>query len=132
MNLKSIFGILCLSLIMMSCGSNDAEKFVGTWIGEVNCMGDVNLVTMVIVLGADDNEVLVTIDEDATQVKATVNGDNFTLDTIREDEGDGDYADIDGTGSINSEGNLIVAFDLKGYEDGVLVAEGTCTGTLSM
>jgi hypothetical protein len=133
MNLKSIFGILCLSLIMMSCGSNDAEKFVGTWTGDVNCEGDISEdESIVFTLGAEDDELLLTIDSDTPQIKATANGDNVTLEKTRDDEGDGDYIEISGSGSINSDGNLVMTFQLEVYEDEVLEDQGTCLGTFSL
>jgi len=132
MNLKSIFGILCLVLIMMSCGSDDTEKFIGNWSGDINCFGDVESISVVVAAGAEDDQIIFTVDNSPPSITGTVNGDNVTLDTVREDEGDGDYTDIGGGGSINSDGNLIMSFDIAGYEDGALDGSGTCTATLSM
>ena len=118
---------------MMSCGSNDAEKFVGTWTGDITCPGEEpQNISVVIALGAEDGDLILTVDNTPPSVNATADGDNITLETTRDDEGDGDYTDISGSGSLNGDGNLILTFDIKGYEDGVLVGEGSCTGTLSM
>ena len=133
MNFKPLLGAFFISFLLVSCGSNDAEKFIGTWTGNVSCAGDPSPVVFEISLGADDDSILINIvDGDESQIiKATVSGDDLTMETTTIPDGL-DYTEVDGSGSINSEGNLILTLDLRFYEDGQLSESGTCIGTLSM
>ena len=121
MNLKSLLLLFVFSILFIACGSNNTEQFIGTWTGNISCQGDSNAVVFEIALGADDDSLLITIvDGDENQViPATVDGDDFTMETTTIPDGD-DYTELDGTGSINSEGSLILSLELRFFEDGQL------------
>ena len=124
--------MLLFSLFIIACSSNSTEQFIRTWSGDINCTGDETPVDFLITLVAEDDSLLITIDDgdEPILIDANADGDNFTLETttITEDEY---VTEFDGTGSINSEGNLIVFLNVRFFEDGQLVVTGTCTAVLA-
>ena len=131
MKLTSFRLVLLFSLFVISCGSNDAEKFVGTWSGNLNCGGDSESLVMTVMLGASDDQVLLEF-EDTPMIKATVDGDDITLETTSIPDGGDFSSELAGSGSINGEGNLVMNFVVEIFQNGILLETQTCTVVLTM
>ena len=130
METKFISVFLFFSVVFFACSSNQTEKFLGTWTGDISCEGESDSFSMIVTLGASDDAVLIQI-EDTPILNATIDGDDLILEPASISDGGGDSTELSGSGSLNDNGELIMTFDIEVIENGQVESSGTCIAILS-
>lgn len=122
--------ILTCTLFIIACSTDNTEDFIGTWTGQINCMGDVDSLTVLISSGIEDNEVIINL-EDTPSFSGLVDGDDLIVNDETIPDGPGETIDISINGSISDDGTLTMNFDLEFYSDGILEDAGTCQAIMN-
>jgi len=137
--IKCLISISIVLALLNSCGGADAEKFVGTWSGQQTMsVPDLEMnqtdqtITNISKSGNNEQQIILTSQQDNSIFKATVDGDNLTYEKQSKTqtlEGETVTIEIEGSGVLN--GNVIdesgtVTFYVKGQ-----TFTGTWTGTMT-